>query len=77
MQPGEMIANAFAVLLLAGLIAGIFLAFGRPLWPEPGAQMVVLLPVDPSTTGSMRQSCMEPCLPFHFDLSHAPARPQR
>ncbi|UCI06425.1 polymerase [Mesorhizobium sp. B1-1-8] len=77
MQPGEMIANAFAFLLLAGLVGGIFLVFGRPLWPDHGrAQMVILLPVDPATTGSVRRICFEPCLPPRFDLKLAPPRPQ-
>ncbi|MDX8483218.1 polymerase [Mesorhizobium sp. VK24D] len=75
MQPGEIIANAFAALLLAVLIAGIFLVFGRPLWPERRAGMEVLIPVDPATTGSVRRTCLEPCLPPRFDLKRASARP--
>ncbi|WFP74941.1 polymerase [Mesorhizobium sp. WSM4906] len=75
MQLGEMIANLFAALLLAALITGIFLLFGRPLWPAREAQMVALLPVDPTTTGSVRGVCFEPCLPPRFDLKLAPQRP--
>ncbi|KUM27717.1 hypothetical protein AU467_15060 [Mesorhizobium loti] len=75
MQPGEFIANLFAALLLAAVIAGIFLVFGRPLWPQRHAQMVILLPLDPATTGSVRKVCFEPCLPPRFDLKLAPQRP--
>ncbi|MDX8512527.1 polymerase [Mesorhizobium captivum] len=75
MQPGEFIANLFSALLLAAVIAGIFLVFGRPLWPARQAQMVILLPVDPATTGSVRKVCFEPCLPARFDLKLAPQRP--
>ncbi|MDX8454684.1 polymerase [Mesorhizobium sp. VK9D] len=75
MQPGKMIANLFATLLLAGLVGGVFFVFGRPLWPERGARMVILLPVDPIATGSLRKACLEPCLPARFDLGLAPARP--
>ncbi|RRH94843.1 polymerase [Mesorhizobium tamadayense] len=75
MKPGEFIANLFAALLLAGLIAGVFLVFGRPLWPERQASMVVLFPVDATTTGSVRGACFEPCLPLRFDLKRAPPRP--
>jgi hypothetical protein len=75
MQFGEIIANAFAALLLAALIAGVFLLFGRPLWPVRQAQMVILLPVDPMSTGSVGKACFEPCLPARFDLKLAPSRP--
>lgn len=75
MQPGEMIANLFATLLLGALIGGVFLVFGRPLWPERHAQMVILLPIDTIATGSVRKTCLEPCLPARFDLRLAPARP--
>lgn len=75
-QPGNMIANLFAALLLAVLIGGVFLLFGRPLWPRRDAQMLVLVPIDSMVTGSVRRACVEPCLPARFDLKLAPARPQ-
>jgi hypothetical protein len=75
MQPGRIIANLFATLFLAALVAGVFLVFGRPLWPERQAKMVILLPVDTMATGSLRKACIEPCLPARFDLKLAPARP--
>ncbi|TGQ30373.1 polymerase [Mesorhizobium sp. M00.F.Ca.ET.220.01.1.1] len=74
-QPGKTIANLFAALLLAGVVVGAFLVFGRPLWPERSAHMVVLLPVDTIATGSAGKACLEPCLPARFDLKLAPARP--
>lgn len=74
MQPGEFIANLLAALLLAALIAGVFLAFGRSPWPERRAEMSVLFPIDATTTGSVRGACFEPCLPPRFDLKHAPPR---
>lgn len=76
MQPGRMIANLFAALLVAGLVGAVFLAFGRPLWPVREARMVILLPPDSMATGSVRRACVEPCLPARFDLKLAPARPQ-
>ncbi|MGX5800631.1 polymerase [Bradyrhizobium sp. Arg314] len=75
MQPGKMIANLFATLLLAGLVGGVFFVFGRPLWPEREARMVIVLRIDPIATGSVRKACLEPCLPARFDLRLAPARP--
>ncbi|RAZ86967.1 polymerase [Mesorhizobium hawassense] len=76
MQPGRIIANLFATLLLAGLVAGAFIVFGRPLWPERRPRMVILLPIDTMATGSVRKACVEPCLPARFDLKRAPARPR-
>ncbi|MDX8466078.1 polymerase [Mesorhizobium sp. VK23B] len=55
--------------------AGVFLAFGRPLWPERRAEIVVPFTVDATTTGSERGACFEPCLPLRFDLKRAPPRP--
>lgn len=75
MQPGKIIANLFATLLFAGLVGGVFLLFGRPLWPQRQAQMVILLPIDTIATGSVRGACVEPCLPVRFDLKLAPVRP--
>ncbi|RWA65449.1 polymerase [Mesorhizobium sp.] len=75
MQFGEFIANLFAALLLAAVIAGVFLAFGRSPWPERRAEMTVLFPTDATTTGSVRGACFEPCLPSRFDLERAPPRP--
>ena len=75
-QPGKMIANLFATLLLAGLVGSAFFVFGKPHWPEREARMVILLPLDTIATGSMRRACLEPCLPARFDLKLAPARPR-
>lgn len=74
-QPGRIIANLFAALLLAGLVGGVFLVFGRPLLPQREARMVILLPIDTMATGSVRKACIESCLPVRFDLKLAPARP--
>lgn len=76
MQPGKMIANLFATLLLAGLVGSAFFVFGKPHWPEREARMVILLPLDTIATGSMRRACLEPCLPARFDLKLASARPR-
>ncbi|MBZ9986644.1 polymerase [Mesorhizobium sp. BH1-1-5] len=75
MLPGRIIANLFATLFLAAFVASVFFVFGRPLWPERHAKMVILLPVDTMATGSLRKACIEPCLPARFDLRLAPARP--
>jgi hypothetical protein len=75
MRPGEMIANLFAALLLAGLVGGVVLVFGKPLWPGRPAQMVILPPIDTIATGTVRKACLDPCLPARFDLKLAPARP--
>ncbi|RWD68561.1 polymerase [Mesorhizobium sp.] len=75
MQPGNTLANLIAALLLALMIGGVFLLFGRPLWPQRHARMTVLLPIDTMTTGSVRKACVQPCLPARFDLKLAPARP--
>ncbi|WP_027165796.1 hypothetical protein [Mesorhizobium sp. WSM3224] len=75
MQPGKTIANLFAALLLASLVGGVFFVFGRPLWPERRARMVILLPIDTIATGSVRKACLAQCLPARFDLKLAPARP--
>ncbi len=75
MQPGKIIANVFAALLLADLVGAIFLVFGRPLWPVREARMVILLPIDTMATGSVRKASVEPCLPGRFDLKLAPQRP--
>ena len=73
--PGNIIANLFAALLLAGFVVGVFLLVGRPLWPQRHAQMVVLLPIDAMATGSVRKAYVEPWLPARFDLKLAPVRP--
>ncbi len=76
MQPGKIIADIFAFLLLATVLVGIFLLFGRPLFPHREARMVIPLPHDRTITGSIGGSCLEPCLPNHFNLRLAPARPR-
>ncbi|TJX32889.1 MAG: polymerase, partial [Mesorhizobium sp.] len=52
MQLGEIIANTLAVFLLVCFLASTFFLFGKPLWPEQHARMVIIVPVDMSTTAS-------------------------
>lgn len=56
MQLGEIIANVIAALLLMCSLAVAFFVVGKPLWPEREAKMVVLLPPDAMTTGSIKVS---------------------
>jgi hypothetical protein len=69
MLPGEIIANAFATFLLICAIAVSFFLFGKPLWPEPHARMVVIVPVDRMTTTAIENTQVH--LPAKFDLSKA------
>lgn len=76
MHPGRIIADLFAFMLLALLLAGMFLLFARPFWPVHEARMVILLPrADRRITGSI-SGCAAPCLPRHFNLRLAPQRPR-
>lgn len=77
MHPGKIIADVFAFMLLALLLAGMFLLFARPLWPVHEARMVILLPrTDHGLTGPTSRDCAAPCLPRHFALKLAPQRPR-
>lgn len=46
MQPGEIIANTFAAVLVVCGLAIIFLVAGRPLFPRRQARMVLMMPAD-------------------------------
>jgi hypothetical protein len=74
-QPGKLIANLLAMLLLASLIGGVFLVFGRPLRTERGARMVILLPIDTIATGSVRKACsIHACQSASISSSRPPGR---
>ncbi|WP_292293763.1 hypothetical protein, partial [Mesorhizobium sp.] len=74
MRLGNMIADAFAFLLLACLVGGIFLAFGKPFWREHQGQMAVPPRVGAFTTASVGKP-PRPDLPQTFDLGLAPSKP--
>ena len=44
MQLGQIIANLFTAALLACLLMIALILFGRPLWPDSRARMVILVP---------------------------------
>ncbi|MER9328544.1 polymerase [Mesorhizobium sp. M0488] len=73
MRLGEIIVNTCATLLLMSIVAILFLLFGEPLWPERTARMVIILPVDRSTTAAIKNTHQP--LPASFDVSIVPARP--
>jgi hypothetical protein len=53
-QLGEMIANVFAALLLMCVLLVVVFVAGHPLWPADNkGKMVILLPPDAITTGSI------------------------
>jgi hypothetical protein len=60
------------VLLVCGIAVSFFL-FGKPLWPERHARMVIIVPVDMKTTSAINR--LQPNLPPNFDVSIAPPRP--
>ncbi|MBZ9799304.1 polymerase [Mesorhizobium sp. ES1-4] len=74
MQLGEIIANILATLLLVCFLASTFFLFGRPFWPERHARMVIIMPVDTTTTAATGRSGT-PLLPDTFDTSLAHQRP--
>ncbi|MEI9411782.1 polymerase [Mesorhizobium sp. Cs1299R1N1] len=74
MQLGEIIANTLAVLLLVCFLASTFFLFGKPLWPEQHARMVIIPAVDRMTTASTAPNGT-PVLPDTFDTSLAHPRP--
>lgn len=75
MRLGNMIADAFAFLLLACLVGSIFLAFGKPFWPERRGQMAVPPQVGAFTTASVGKPRPGPDLPQTFDLGLASSKP--
>lgn len=73
-QLGEMIANLCAAILLMCLVATVFLLAGKPLWPDEGAKMVILLPPDAMTTASVARPT-HARLPDHVDAGLVEPRP--
>lgn len=77
MQLGKMIANLFAALLLICILAVVLLVSSQPLLPEHHkGKMVILLPPDTITTGSMKTST-HPNLPAQVDAKLFQQRPPR
>ncbi|MBZ9706393.1 polymerase [Mesorhizobium sp. ESP7-2] len=74
MQLGEIIANILAILLLVCFLAGTFVLFGKPLWPEQHVRMVIIPPVDTMSTASTGRNDT-PVLPGTFDTNLAHPRP--
>jgi hypothetical protein len=73
MRLGETFANLITALLLMSIVCCIFLLFGKPLWPQRYARMVLLPNISAATTGSTRSSCgPDPCRPTTFNVSLAP-----
>ena len=75
MQLGEIIANIFAALLVACILAFVFLLAGKPLWPQHEAKMVILLPPDVMTTSSVKPTRSHTDLPESFDIKLVQPRP--
>jgi ABC-type siderophore export system fused ATPase/permease subunit len=75
MQFGEFIANMFATVLLLGLLAIVFFLFGKPLWPERTARMVIILPVDAIRTAAINTTHLD--LPPNFNVGLVQPRPSR
>lgn len=75
MRLSDMIANTFALLLLAGVVGGMFLAFAKPPWRGAAARIVLILPAA-FTAASVCPFCRQACLPERFDLRLAPPRPK-
>ncbi|MER8574394.1 polymerase [Mesorhizobium sp. M1338] len=75
MKLGQIIANALTAALVVWLLAIALLLFGRPLWPETKARMVILMPVDAMTTTSVEIDT-HPNLPETFDVKLALPRPE-
>ena len=73
MEPGEVIANAFAAGFVICLVAVVFLLFGKPLRAERHVRMVIFPPAHEMTTAAIKTSAPE--LPADFDLSKAAPRP--
>jgi hypothetical protein len=77
MQLGEMIANFFAALLLACILGAIFVLASQPIWPEQAmGRMVILVPPDGVTTGSIK-AVTHSQLPDSVEGNLVQPRPQR
>ena len=76
MNLGEMIANTFAAVLLILLFTIVFVLAGKPLFPRREAKMVILMPPDGTTTGSIRAPT-HLHLPDTLDLTLVQPRPER
>ncbi|ESY67385.1 hypothetical protein X743_27305 [Mesorhizobium sp. LNHC252B00] len=74
MLPGEIIANTFATLLLICVVTVVLFLFGKPLWPEQQVRMVIIVPVDRTTTTAIANTQVQ--LPRNFDLSKAMPKPE-
>ncbi|ESY89874.1 polymerase [Mesorhizobium australicum] len=74
MQLGEIIANTLAILLLVCFLASTFFLFGKPLWPEQHARMIIIVPVDAMATASTSRGG-SPVLPGTFQTGLAHPRP--
>ncbi|TIQ37205.1 MAG: polymerase [Mesorhizobium sp.] len=75
MQLGELIANLFAAMLLMCVLAIVFFLFGKPLWQQQDAKMVIVLPPDAVTTGSVKAP-PHPSLPDTIDAGLVQPRPR-
>ena len=77
MQLGEIIANLFATLSLICILAVVLLISSQSLLPEHHkGKMVILLPPDTITTGSIKTST-HPNLPAQVDANLFQQRPPR
>ena len=74
MQLGESIANTIATALLIGFLGVVFALFGKPLNPETKWRIVTILPIDSTTTASVKGVAF-PRLPERFDIRLASSRP--
>lgn len=72
-QIGEIIANAFATILLIGLLAITFLISGKQFGSQSMARMVIILPVDPLKTAVFQKKYLD--LPVNFDVGLIQPRP--
>lgn len=76
MHFGELIANLFAILLLASAIWVVFVFASEPIWPEHHlGKMVILLPPDATPTSSIKAT-KHPHLPDAVDISRIGPRPR-
>jgi hypothetical protein len=73
MQFGGIIANVCATVLLLSVLAIVFLLFGKPIWPERTARMVIVLPVDAMKTAAIKTTHLK--LPANVDVKLAQPRP--
>src|SRR4051812_26083200 len=78
MQIGELLANVLTALLLPAVVCCTLFLFGKPLWPQRHARMVLISNADAVITASSRTTCDSAiCLPETFDLSIFASRPQQ